>query len=64
MSATLFVLATDPAPIPYLVAMGLGFVIGAAGHVYKSALVVSLGIAVIGITTALFIGATNPSLGG
>jgi hypothetical protein len=38
---------------PYLTLMLVGFVVGAAGHLYKSKLVVALGIAMIFLATLL-----------
>ena len=38
---------------PYLILMLVGFVLGAAGHLYKSKLVVGIGIAMIFLATEL-----------
>jgi hypothetical protein len=38
---------------PYLMLMLAGFVVGAAGHLYKSRLVVGIGIAMIFLATLL-----------
>lgn len=57
-------LATDPPTGPYLAGFLAGFGIGAAGHLIRSTLTVAVGIAVIVVTTALFISATDPHLGG
>ena len=38
---------------PYLTLMLIGFVLGTAGHVYKSRLVVGIGIAMIFLATLL-----------
>ena len=38
---------------PYLTLMLVGFVLGAAGHLYKSRLVVGIGIAMIFLATLL-----------
>lgn len=62
--AALLVLATDPAPAPYLVGLIAGFAIGGFGHLIKSTLTIAIGIATIVVVTVLFINATNPSLGG
>jgi hypothetical protein len=60
----LTVLATNnPSAAPYAVGIGAGFVVGAFGHITKSSLVILLGILVIGLTTALWIIAVNPTLG-
>jgi len=57
------VLATDPAPTPYLVGTVIGFAIGGFGHIIRSNLVIVSGILVIAATTALFILATHPCVG-
>jgi hypothetical protein len=62
--ADLLVLATDPTPGPYLVGILLGFLIGGFGHLIKSNLTIAAGIVLIVVVTALFISATDPSLGG
>jgi hypothetical protein len=62
--ATLLVLATDPTPGPYLAGILLGFLIGGFGHLIKSNLTIATGIVLIVVVTALFISATDPSLGG
>jgi hypothetical protein len=56
----LTVLAADPSVSPYLAGVVIGFVVGAFGHIFKSTLVIALGIFIIGATTVLFIVATNP----
>ena len=43
----------DPDPLPFIALMGLGFVIGIAGHVYKSRTVVATGIGMIFVATLL-----------
>jgi uncharacterized membrane protein SpoIIM required for sporulation len=59
----LTVLATgDPRVGPYLAGTALGFFIGGFGHVIKVPLVIVLGILVIGITTALFVIASDPGV--
>jgi hypothetical protein len=62
--AALLVLATDPAPGPYLAGIVAGFLIGGFGHLIKSNLTIATGIILIVIVTALFISATDPSFGG
>ena len=37
----------DPDPLPFIALMGLGFVVGAAGHLYKSRTAVATGIGMI-----------------
>jgi hypothetical protein len=43
----------DPDPLPFIALMGLGFVIGVAGHVYKSRTAVVTGIGMIFVATLL-----------
>ena len=62
--AALLVLATDPAPAPYLVGIVAGFVVGGFGHLIKSTLTITVGIGLIVVATVLFITATDPSFGG
>ena len=49
MLATVF----DPDPAPFIALMGLGFLIGIAGHVYKSRTAVATGIGMIFVATLL-----------
>jgi hypothetical protein len=59
------VLATNnPPATPYLLGIVVGFVVGVFGHINKSTVLIAFGIAVIGLTTLLFIIATDPTLGG
>ena len=46
-------LAFSPSPVPFIVLMGLGFVVGVAGHVYRSRPMVATGIGLILIATLL-----------
>jgi hypothetical protein len=62
--SALLVLATDPTPGPYLAGIVAGFLIGGFGHLIKSNLTIATGIILIVVVTALFISATDPSLGG
>ncbi len=55
--------ATDPPAAPYLLGIVLGFAVGTFGHIIRSTLLIVLGILVIGVTTVVFIIATDPSLG-
>lgn len=64
MASLLSLIATDPAPGPYLAGMLVGFALGGFGHLISEKLVVAAGILVIALTTALFIMATDPSFGG
>jgi hypothetical protein len=45
--------AFSPSPVPFIVLMALGFLIGVAGHVYRSRPVVATGIGMILIATLL-----------
>ena len=64
MHGQLIVLAaSDPPVFPYLAGIAAGFVVGAFGHTIRSTFVILLGILIIGLTTALFIIATDPTLG-
>jgi hypothetical protein len=48
-----------PSPAPFIALMVLGFVIGVAGHVYKSRPVIATGIGLIFIATLLLPLAVN-----
>lgn len=56
-------LATDPPATPYLAGMVLGFALGGFGHLIRSTPLILSGIALIAVTTLLFIIATDPHLG-
>jgi hypothetical protein len=43
----------DPDPLPFIVLMGIGFVIGVGGHVYKSNAAIATGIGMIFVATIL-----------
>ena len=43
----------DPSPLPFIALMGLGFVVGVAGHVYGSRTAIATGIAMIFLATLL-----------
>ena len=45
--------AFDPSPMPFIVLMGLGFLVGTAGHVYKSRPTIAAGIALVFVATLL-----------
>lgn len=45
--------AYNPSPVPFILLMALGFLVGMAGHVYKSNTVVAVGIALIAVSTLL-----------
>ncbi len=40
-------------PLPFIALMGLGFVIGVAGHIYKSNAAIATGIGMIFVATIL-----------
>jgi hypothetical protein len=40
-------------PLPFALLMGLGFLVGIAGHLYKSPLTVAIGIFLIFLATIL-----------
>ena len=40
-------------PLPYIVLMGIGFLVGVTGHVYKSKPVIATGIGMIFVATLL-----------
>jgi hypothetical protein len=46
-------LAFSPSPVPFIVLMALGFVIGVGGHVYRSRPAVATGIGLIFVATLL-----------
>jgi hypothetical protein len=46
-------LAFSPSPVPFIVLMALGFVVGVTGHVYRSRPMVATGIGLIFIATLL-----------
>ena len=45
--------AFSPSPLPFVVLMALGFVVGVTGHVYRSRPMVATGIGLILIATLL-----------
>jgi len=45
--------AFTPSPVPFIVLMALGFVVGTAGHVYGSKTAVATGIGMIFLATLL-----------
>ena len=45
--------AATPSPVPFIALMMLGFLVGTAGHVYKSKGAVATGIGMIFIATSL-----------
>jgi hypothetical protein len=54
MRCSRFVLAVfDPDPLSFIVLMGIGFVVGVGGHVYRSKTAVAAGIGMIFVATIL-----------
>jgi hypothetical protein len=45
--------AFSPSPVPFVVLMAIGFVVGAIGHVYRSRPLIATGIGMIFIATLL-----------
>ena len=45
--------AFSPSPVPFVVLMTIGFLIGVTGHVYRSQALVATGIGLIFIATLL-----------
>ena len=45
--------AFDPDPMPFIALMGLGFVIGVGGHIYRSKTAIATGIGMIFVATIL-----------
>ena len=43
----------DRSPAPFVVLMGIGFLVGTLGHIYKSRVTVAVGIGLIVIATLL-----------
>ena len=43
--------AFDPSPTPFVVLMGVGFLVGTIGHVYKSNTLIATGIGLIFMAT-------------
>ncbi len=55
------VLAADPAGTPYLLGIVAGFAVGVLGHLFAVPALVILGIAIILVTTLLFLIASDPT---
>jgi hypothetical protein len=47
------ILAFSPSPVPFVVLMTLGFLVGVTGHVYRSRPLIATGIGLIFIATLL-----------
>ena len=45
--------AFSPSPAPFIVLMAVGFLVGVAGHVYRSRALVATGIGLIFVATLL-----------
>ena len=57
----MLIAAFDASPGPFIALMALGFLIGTAGHVYKSTTAIMIGIALIfmatlGLPLAIYLG--------
>lgn len=46
-------LAFSPSPVPFIVLMAVGFVVGVTGHVYRSRPMIATGIGLIFVATLL-----------
>ena len=53
--------AADPAGGPYLIGIVAGFVVGVLGHLFAAPALVIVGIAIVLITTVLFLIASDPT---
>ncbi|HKH18121.1 MAG TPA: hypothetical protein VKA57_11390 [Solirubrobacteraceae bacterium] len=49
----MLVLAFSPSPVPFVVLMALGFLVGVTGHVYRSRPMIATGIGLVLIATLL-----------
>jgi hypothetical protein len=47
------VLAFSPSPVPFVVLMTLGFLVGVTGHVYRSRPMIATGVGLVLIATLL-----------
>ncbi len=54
--------SSAPRLAPYLVGLILGFLAGCLGHLIKAPLLIVFGIALVGLTSAVFVIAADPSL--
>jgi hypothetical protein len=45
--------AFDPSPVPFIALMGLGFLIGVVGHIYRSRTAIATGIGMIFLAALL-----------
>ena len=45
--------AFEPSPVPFIVLMGLGFLVGVGGHIYRSRTAIATGIGMIFTATLL-----------
>ncbi len=45
--------AFEPSPLPFIALMGLGFLVGIGGHVYRSNVAVATGIGMMFLATLL-----------
>ena len=49
----MLVLAFSPSPVPFVVLMTLGFLVGVTGHVYRSRPMIATGVGLVLIATLL-----------
>jgi hypothetical protein len=47
--------ASNPPAGPFVIGMVIGFLVGTFGHIVKSQALILLGIALLGVTVALFV---------
>jgi len=45
--------AFAPSPVPFIALMAIGFLVGVAGHVYRSRPVIAIGIGLVFLATLL-----------
>ena len=62
LSLTIQFASASPMVAPYLVGIVVGFLSGSFGHLIKAPLLIMFGIVVIGVTSALFVIAADPSV--
>lgn len=53
MATEWIIAAFEPSPLPFVALMALGFLVGGAGHLYKSSAMVAVGIAMVFLATLL-----------
>ena len=53
MSPAVVLAAFAPSPVPFIALMAIGFLVGVAGHVYRSRPVIAIGIGLVFLATLL-----------